>query len=38
VPTATPAGHGEAEAIGASLVVLLGGSGLAMRRRIKGRG
>lgn len=39
VPTTASDGHGEAVAVGASLAVLLGGSGtLVMRRRLKGRG
>ena len=38
VPSVKSSGHGEAEALGASLV-LLGGSGtLVLRRRLKGRG
>jgi hypothetical protein len=39
VPPVASDGHGQAAAVGASLVALLGGSGtLVLRRRLKGRG
>lgn len=39
VPSPKSDGHGEAEALGASLLVLLGGSGsVVARRKLKGRG